>query len=98
MTAGEPRTVVVGHGMVGHRFVESPRRRDPDGDFRVVLRAEESRPAYDRVALSSYLGGTSEADLALADVAFLRCLEDADVAVATYPVRVVSGVVEVGRP
>ncbi|MFC5142282.1 nitrite reductase large subunit NirB [Actinomycetospora rhizophila] len=63
--------VVVGHGMVGHRFVESLRRRDPDGLFRVVLLAEESRPAYDRVALSSYLASASEADLALADEGFL---------------------------
>ncbi|MDD7937819.1 nitrite reductase small subunit NirD [Actinomycetospora lutea] len=27
-----------------------------------------------------------------------RCLEDADVAVATYPVRVVDGVIEIGHP
>jgi nitrite reductase (NADH) small subunit len=26
-----------------------------------------------------------------------RCLEDADVAVATYPVRVVDGVIQVGH-
>ncbi|MEJ2864838.1 nitrite reductase large subunit NirB [Actinomycetospora flava] len=63
--------VVVGHGMVGHRFVESLRRRDSAGSYRVVLLAEESRPAYDRVALSSYLGDASEDDLALADEQFL---------------------------
>ncbi|WP_285655091.1 nitrite reductase large subunit NirB [Actinomycetospora sp. NBRC 106375] len=61
----------MGHGMVGHRFVESLRRRDTDGAYRVVLLAEESRPAYDRVALSSYLGKASEEELALADEDFL---------------------------
>ena len=62
----EPRTVVVvGHGMVGHRFVESLRRRDAAGAWRVVVLAEESRPAYDRVALSSYVGDATEDDLAL---------------------------------
>jgi nitrite reductase (NADH) large subunit len=67
----EPRTVVVvGHGMVGHRFVESLRRRDTPGAWRVVVLAEESRPAYDRVALSSYVGDASEEDLALADDGF----------------------------
>jgi nitrite reductase (NADH) small subunit len=177
------RTVVVGHGMVGHRFVESLRRRDTEGRHRVVLLAEESRPAYDRVALSSYLGDSSEADPTPAPVAVSagsptaaewtdvcplervqperavgalvagepvavvrahddrlfalhnvdpfsgasvlargivgdvdgrpviasplykqhfaledgRCLEDADVAVATYPVRVVDGVIQVGH-
>ncbi|MHC1559792.1 nitrite reductase large subunit NirB [Actinomycetospora sp. C-140] len=70
-TAATRTVVVVGHGMVGHRFVESLRRRDTDGEYRVVLLAEESRPAYDRVALSSYLGKASEEELALADEDFL---------------------------
>ncbi len=57
--------VVVGHGMVGHRFVESLRRRDTEGQWRIVVLAEESRPAYDRVALSSYVQDASAEDLAL---------------------------------
>ena len=57
--------VVVGHGMVGHRFVESLRRRDTGNAWRVVVLAEESRAAYDRVALSSYVGNASADDLAL---------------------------------
>ncbi len=62
--------VVVGHGMVGHRFVESLRRRDTADAWRVVVLAEEPRPAYDRVALSSYVGDATEDDLALADDEF----------------------------
>ena len=46
--------VVVGHGMVGHRFVEALRARDTPGSWRVVVLGEERRAAYDRVGLSSY--------------------------------------------
>ncbi|MFI0463073.1 nitrite reductase large subunit NirB [Saccharopolyspora sp. 5N102] len=59
--------VVVGHGMVGHRLVEALRERDADGTWRIVVLGEESRPAYDRVALSSYLDGKSAEDLSLVD-------------------------------
>ena len=47
--------VVVGHGMVGHRLVQALRDRDSDGAWRVVVFAEEARPAYDRVGLTSYV-------------------------------------------
>ncbi|SDC07880.1 NAD(P)/FAD-dependent oxidoreductase [Actinokineospora iranica] len=57
--------VVVGHGMVGHRFVEQVRALDTDDTWRVVVLAEEHHPAYDRVSLSSYLAGKSKSDLAL---------------------------------
>jgi len=43
--------VVVGHGIVGHRFVEALRSRDADGAWRVTVLAEESDAAYDRVGL-----------------------------------------------
>jgi nitrite reductase (NADH) large subunit len=59
--------VVVGHGMVGHRLVEAVRSRDTSGDWRIVVFGEESRPAYDRVALSSYFEGVGEAELCLVD-------------------------------
>ncbi|TWF95850.1 nitrite reductase large subunit NirB [Saccharopolyspora dendranthemae] len=57
--------VVVGHGMVGHRLVESLRHRDEADTWRIVVLGEEPRPAYDRVALSSYLDGKSAEDLSL---------------------------------
>ncbi|MCI2417250.1 nitrite reductase large subunit NirB [Saccharopolyspora sp. K220] len=57
--------VVVGHGMVGHRLVETLRERDATDAWQIVVLAEEPRPAYDRVALSSYLDGKSAADLSL---------------------------------
>lgn len=46
--------VVVGHGMVGHRFVEALRSRDADGAWRVTVLAEEADAAYDRVGLTGY--------------------------------------------
>ncbi|WP_219467819.1 nitrite reductase large subunit NirB [Nonomuraea rhizosphaerae] len=55
------RIVVVGYGPTAHRFVETLRERGSGG--RVTVIGEEPRPAYDRVALTSYLGGTSVEDL-----------------------------------
>src|SRR5215469_13223054 len=57
--------VVVGHGMVGHRFVEALTARDDTRRFRVTVLSEEPRPAYDRVALSSFFDGADEAALRL---------------------------------
>jgi nitrite reductase (NADH) large subunit len=49
------RIVVAGHGMVGHRFVEAVRARDPRAEITVF--AEETRPAYDRVRLTAWFDG-----------------------------------------
>ncbi|AWT51406.1 nitrite reductase large subunit NirB [Mycolicibacterium smegmatis] len=46
--------VVVGHGMVGHRFVEALRARDTEGSWRVTVLGEEREAAYDRVGLTGY--------------------------------------------
>ncbi len=62
--------VLAGHGMAGHRLVEELRSLDTAGTWRVVVLAEEPHPAYDRVALSSYLDGRSAEDLALAGPGF----------------------------
>ncbi|WP_166665905.1 MULTISPECIES: nitrite reductase large subunit NirB [Pseudonocardia] len=61
------RLVVVGNGMVGHRLVAAMRDRDTAGDWEIAVLGEESRRAYDRVALSSYVDGSSEEDLRLDD-------------------------------
>jgi nitrite reductase (NADH) large subunit len=57
--------VVVGHGMVGHRLVAALRDRDHAGTWRVTVLGAEARPAYDRVALSSYVDGRSAEELTL---------------------------------
>lgn len=48
------RVVVVGHGMVGHRFVEALRARDTSNSWLITVLAEEADAAYDRVGLTSY--------------------------------------------
>jgi len=46
--------VVIGNGMVGHRFCERLAGYDPSLGFHMVTFCEERRPAYDRVNLSKY--------------------------------------------
>jgi nitrite reductase (NADH) large subunit len=57
--------VVIGNGMVGHRLVQAMRDRDTAGDWHVTVLGAEPRPAYDRVALSSYVDGVSAEELTL---------------------------------
>ncbi|RZA34748.1 MAG: nitrite reductase large subunit [Lysobacteraceae bacterium] len=56
--------VVVGHGMVGHKFIETL-ASSGDPDLRVTILGEEPRPAYDRVHLSEFFAGKSAQDLSL---------------------------------
>ncbi|KLL97249.1 hypothetical protein NJ76_12670, partial [Rhodococcus sp. IITR03] len=58
--------VVVGHGMVAHRFVEALRVRDEQNSWSVTVLGEEADAAYDRVGLSSYVGAWDRKELALA--------------------------------
>jgi len=48
------RLVLIGHGMVGHRFVQAAIERGLTERWDVVVLAQEPRPAYDRVALTSF--------------------------------------------
>ena len=67
-----PTIVVIGHGMVGHRFLEAAVEQGLHQTHRIVVLAEERRAAYDRVHLSSFFDGASADDLALsADEWFL---------------------------
>ncbi len=54
MTHLRKQLVVVGHGMVGHRFVQAAIQRGLTETYDVVVVGEEPRPAYDRVALTSF--------------------------------------------
>ncbi|MHC2999072.1 nitrite reductase large subunit NirB [Microbacterium sp. HJ5] len=56
--------VVVGAGMVAHRFVESLLSR-ADETWRVTLIGEEGRHPYDRVGLTGFFGGSTPEDLTL---------------------------------
>jgi nitrite reductase (NADH) large subunit len=59
--------VVVGNGMVGHRFVEEAVSRDLHRERGIVVIGEERRVAYDRVHLSSLFDGEEPGDLALCE-------------------------------
>ncbi|QGG96401.1 nitrite reductase large subunit NirB [Actinomarinicola tropica] len=66
MAAPRTRTlVVVGNGMVGQKLVDLVLDGDVDRRWRIVVIGEEPRPAYDRVALSSWFDGRTEHDLSL---------------------------------
>ncbi|MET8701705.1 nitrite reductase large subunit NirB [Kitasatospora sp. NPDC004723] len=66
-----PALVLVGHGMVGQRFLEAWTEQPGTGHWRVTVLAEEPRPAYDRVHLSSLFDGRTPEDLALCPPGFL---------------------------
>ncbi|WP_328755071.1 nitrite reductase large subunit NirB [Streptomyces sp. NBC_00269] len=66
-----PTLVLVGHGMVGQRFLEALAERGLTDTHRVVVLCEEPRPAYDRVQLTSYFSGRTPDELSLTDAGFL---------------------------
>lgn len=69
MTTVEHTTtiLVVGNGMVGHRFVEAAVERGLHRSHGVLVVGEERRRAYDRVHLSSVFDGATAEDLLLGD-------------------------------
>ncbi|MGZ5134004.1 MAG: nitrite reductase large subunit NirB [Flavitalea sp.] len=60
--------VVIGNGMVGHKFCEKLVNKTPQ--FKIVVFGEEPRPAYDRVHLTEYFNGKSADDLSLSDASW----------------------------
>ncbi len=60
--------VVIGNGMVGHRFCERLAEFDAGRDYKIVTFCEEPRPAYDRVNLTKYFEHRTAEKLALGTV------------------------------
>ncbi|WP_435980553.1 nitrite reductase large subunit NirB [Psychrobacter sp. DM4] len=60
--------VVIGNGMVGHHFVERAIEQGLHEQFEIHVFAEEDRPAYDRVYLSSYFEHKDASKLNLVDL------------------------------
>lgn len=58
------KLVMIGHGMVGHKFIESVLEHAGD-EVEITILAEEPRLAYDRVHLTEYFSGKSAKDLTL---------------------------------
>lgn len=51
------KVVVIGNGMVGHKFCEKLIEKDRDNQLEITVFGEEPRRAYDRVHLSEYFSG-----------------------------------------
>ncbi|MDO5769715.1 MAG: nitrite reductase large subunit NirB, partial [Psychrobacter sp.] len=60
--------VVVGNGMVGHHFITKAIEQGLHERFDIHVFAEEDRPAYDRVYLSSYFEHEDASQLNLVDL------------------------------
>jgi len=58
--------------MVAHRLVEALADRDGEGAWQVDVFAEETRPPYDRVALTSFFSGRDPEDLLLGEPGLWR--------------------------
>ncbi|MFC7515924.1 nitrite reductase large subunit NirB [Herbaspirillum sp. GCM10030257] len=65
------KVLVIGHGMVGHKFLESLDEANIR-DAEVTVLCEEPRAAYDRVHLSEFFAGKSAADLSLVSADFFN--------------------------
>lgn len=78
----KPVLVVIGHGMVGHYFVEQLVEKQLHQHYHIVVYGEELHSAYDRVHLSDYFSGRDAQALSLVKENFfadhdieLRCHE-----------------------
>lgn len=61
----KPTLVVIGHGMVGHHFLEQLVAKNLHQQYHIVVYGEERHVAYDRVHLSEYFAGKGHAELSL---------------------------------
>ncbi len=66
------KLIVIGHGMVGHKFLETLLADTGAAAFDVTVLCEEPRPAYDRVHLSEFFAGKSADDLSLVAPSFFE--------------------------
>ncbi len=65
------KLIIVGHGMVGHKFLECLAEAGAQ-NVEVTVLCEEPRPAYDRVHLSEFFAGKSAEDLSLVPAGFFE--------------------------
>lgn len=67
-----PALVLIGHGMVGQRYLEALAELGATATHRITVLCEEPRPAYDRVHLTSYFSGSTPEDLSLTPASFME--------------------------
>ena len=66
----KPRIVVIGNGMVGHRFLEELISQAGNDQYDITVFCEEPLVAYDRVHLSSYFSHHTAEELSLVKPGF----------------------------
>ncbi|MBA5760781.1 nitrite reductase large subunit [Vibrio sp. 404] len=64
------KLVVVGNGMVGHRYIEDLVEKTEISNYEITVFCEEPRVAYDRVHLSSYFSHHTAQELSLVKEGF----------------------------
>ncbi|WP_295537424.1 nitrite reductase large subunit NirB [uncultured Pseudacidovorax sp.] len=65
------KIIVIGHGMVGHKFLEELAVSSL-ASAEVTVLCEEPRPAYDRVHLSEFFSGKTAEQLSLVEAGFFE--------------------------
>jgi nitrite reductase (NADH) large subunit len=70
--ATKKNLVVIGNGMVGHKFLERMLVKEGSQDWTLTTFCEEPRVAYDRVNLSGFFSGKTAADLTLVKPGFYQ--------------------------
>ena len=64
--------LLIGHGMVGQRYLEALVTQGGREQFDITVLCEEPLPAYDRVGLTSYFSGKTADDLSLVPQGFFE--------------------------
>ena len=68
--ASKQKILVIGNGMVGHKFLEAIAAQPEAAGYEITTFCEESRLAYDRVHLTEFFSGRSADDLSLVEPGF----------------------------
>lgn len=66
------KILVVGNGMVGHKFIDNLIQHEDSANYDIVTFVEEPRLAYDRVQLSGYFSGKTVDDLMLTSETYYK--------------------------
>ncbi len=66
------KVVVVGNGMVGHKFIDNLLAHPNADSYEIITFSEEPRLAYDRVQLSAYFSGSTADDLMLTSESYYQ--------------------------
>ena len=90
------KIIIIGNGMVGHKFCEKLLAKDKKQEFQITVFGEEPYRAYDRVHLTEYFSGKTVEDLSLVTQGWYEAnkidlyLDDPVVEIDKYNKRIIS--------